>query len=387
MKKLFFSDKYVLLGQKKLILGLTIITVVSFLFFTLNSCNKEQVFSGNTEIQSSMSKLTPKERVDYFRSVVDKTQLESRDEGQTYTAEEAVLGVETLLNYDYDDFTKRYNNSDVKRDTITISKNNGVIDDNVIADLNDAVLDIMQCHFANIDSTNKKEMFVDLYNVSENSQEFQVGVTNVVGFFPTVIWPNTATFGPGDDWKANYGKCDGTHPESNAPKKIASYATWNVGINNLEVGTWFSDYEKVYYSDDPENANWFATNPNDPNPGDWIIDYFEWQLDWCMDIECEDGALPYYVEDEFGEWEVNPAFEDVFCIDYPEMNYYRKNAESEALKFEPILQKEFILMEMDFDAILDETLVNYRDFWWGRGTYAKRNFDISRGPKLLEACK
>ena len=347
------------------------------------------------EVQSSMSKLTPKEKVDYFRAVVDKTQLESRDEGQTYTAEEAVLGVETLLNYDYDDFTKRYNNSDVKKDTITISKNNGVIDDNVIADLNDAVLGIMQCHFANIDSTNKKEMFVDLYNVSENSQEFQVGVTNVVGFFPTVIWPNTATFGPGDDWKANFGKCDGTHPESNAPKKIASYATWNVGINYLTPEVWFSDYEyKNYYFED--QSSWFAINPNDPIPGDFVIDYFEWQFDGCDEFynenddeydKCWDTEpeMPMRIETEEG-FVRNPDVDDAFCIDYPEMNYYRANAESEALKFVPVLNKEFIYMQMDFDGNLSIPYT-YTYWWWGEGTYAKKNIDITRGPKLLSSCK
>ena len=383
MKKLFFSDKYVLLGQKKLILGLTIVTVVSFLFFTMNSCNKEQVFSGNTEIQSSMSKLTPKERVDYFRAVVDKTQLESRDEGQTYTAEEAVLGVETLLNYDYDDFTKRYNNSDVKRDTITISKNNGVIDDNVIADLNSAVLDIMQCHFANIDSTNKKEMFVDMYNVSENSQEFQVGVTNVVGFFPTVIWPNTATFGPGDDWDAIQGKCDGTSQNELATYKIASYATWNVGINNLELGTWFSDIEYISFTEYPEVLIWFGANPNDPETGDWIIDYFEWWAEFCDDDKwpCYPGNINMWEDKDNKVY--SKEYLEIMCIEWDEMNYYLANAEAECLKFEPILNKEFIYLSMSYTKVYQYL---YRLSWNGGGQYAKKNMDYSRLTKKLASC-
>ncbi len=377
MKKSFNLDNKVQNWQKNLIFRFFLIAIIGLGFITLDSCNKEADISGLSESKSSVLKMAPMQKVNYFRAIVEKKGLESRDEGGTYTAEEAVLGVETLLNYDYDDFTERYIETRSQKDTITISKNNGVIDDGVIADLNEAVLNIMQCHFASVDSTNKKEMFVDMYNVSDNAQEFQVGVNNVVGIFPTISLPGQASFGPGDDWKANYGKCDGSHPESNAPRKIASYTTWNVGINYATPDVWFSDFEWEIYSDYPESSNWFAVNPNDPNPGDWIIDYFEWKLDACDEFAggygydpCDGNELPRRIEGPDGEPIDNPDFIDAMCIDYPEMNYYLANAESEALKFEPILNKEFLHIEMDFYAPLLPNEYYYS--WWGKGAYAKK---------------
>lgn len=193
--KLIFWNRNVLFRKRKFTFGLVI--MISFMFFAMNSCNKEN----ETMIQDnqSSSTMSTKERVNYYKSVIHKTGLENRDEGSPYTAEEAILGVETLLNYEYDDFTKRYNETFLKKDTITISKINGDINDDVVSDIYDEVLSIMECHFAGILETNKKEMLVDMYNVSENSQELQVGVINIVGLFPDSGFPNTLSFVSGDD--------------------------------------------------------------------------------------------------------------------------------------------------------------------------------------------
>jgi hypothetical protein len=72
------------------------------------------------------------------------------------------------------------------------------------------------------------------------------------------------------------------------------------------------------------------------------------------------------------------------CIDYPEMNYYLANAEAEAQKFEPILDKTFMHMEMGFDF----TLLPHQDyyFWTGKGTYGKKQFDYTRLTSDIGPC-
>lgn len=381
MKKSFNLDNKVQNWQKNLIFRFFLIAIIGLGFITLDSCNKEADISGLSESKSSVLKMAPMQKVNYFRAIVEKKGLESRDEGGTYTAEEAVLGVETLLNYDYDDFTERYIETRSQKDTITISKNNGVIDDGVIADLNDAVLNIMRCHFASDDSTNKKEMFVDMYNVSDNAQEFQVGVNNVVGIYPIISLPDQLSFEQGDDYESY-----------EAPTKIGSYASWNVGINYATPFIWYSEIEFKEYNKDDEDV-WFGLNPNDLIPNDWIIDYFEWWIDGCDhtgDI-CSGNEIPtrFWVNDgspEGGHWETNPAWTDANFIEWEEMNYYLANAQTEALKFEPILNKEFLTMEMTFKFV--PSIPSQNAAWWfGTGKYAKKNVDYSRLTKALAPCK
>ena len=75
---------------------------MSFIIFTMNSCSKDNVSISDSPISApDLKALNAKERVDYFNSVIYNSELENRDE-TTYTAEETVLGVETLLNYEYD---------------------------------------------------------------------------------------------------------------------------------------------------------------------------------------------------------------------------------------------------------------------------------------------
>ena len=383
MKKANFSGNNVQSWQRKLIFGIVII--MSFVIITVQSCTKDSTgLNENTVSSLSAKDMTAMERVNHFNSVVDKTGLDYRD-GLTYTGADAVLGVETLLNYEYDDFTKRYDNTSLHKDTVTIDKNNGLIDDTVIEDIYDNVLSLMECHFGNINETNKKEMFVDIELVSENSQQIQVGMTNVVGFFSAIPYNGNLSFGTGEDWKASFGKCDGTILQIGAPEIIASYTTWNVGVVNSQPGVWYDGQRKVDYNNE-DYTTWYGINPNDPTiSGDYILDYFMWYADFCNGINdlCESHEVMIW--ESYVDQIYTSEFINVMCIEYDEMNYYLANAESEALKYETILSKEFLHFEMFYEEELAIDDIN--PSWHGFGTYGVKIVDKSRVPKTLASCK
>jgi hypothetical protein len=68
------------------------------------------------------------------------------------------------------------------------------------------------------------------------------------------------------------------------------------------------------------------------------------------------------------------------------MNYYLVNAESEALKYESILNKEFMHMSMWLD--FSPSLPNNDLAWWfGKGKYGVKNIDYTRLAKVLGPCE
>lgn len=270
------------------------------------------------------------------------------------------MGVETLLNYKYGDFTKKNVEWFKHRESKTVLKVNGEITDPVVNQIYDEALEVMECHYSSLQKNNKSEIFVDLQILNENSNSLEFEVINVISVFnPSMLWQQKS-FGQGDDWHAVQGSCtDGSNP-SNAADQVGRYTQWNLAaIQSLSIGEWFSDFQEIPYHTEDEET-WFSLNSNDPMPGDDVIDYFEWKKYGY------DGG--YYV----------------FCIEYDEMNYYLGNAETEAQKYESILNKELMHFEMFSDLIPGE---NTPLLWTGYGEYAKRNIDLSRVIYQLSPCQ
>ena len=387
MKKLNLFQNYAFFNKAQKITSILLIFVS--VMFIANSCTKENELSREDAIQLR-TEMTPEQRVAAFTPVVNGT----FDPAKTYTGQEAVLGAETVLNYDYGDFSKQFDESHSLKDTFTVAKEGGVITDRVVADIYAKALQLMKCHYASILKTNKVELLADLNLVSENSSQIVVELNNLIGSASIGIGSNIKTFVAGDNWKANLGKCNDPGNPGNAPKEIAKYANFNLVGLAAQAGIWYSSFEDVYY-DQEDYANWFKQNPNDPHPGDYIVDYFQWRIDGCNDFaappyfdSCKDSDIEIPVKildpntDEIVD---NPAYLDAFCIDWPEMNYYLANAQYEAKKYEPILQKVFLNIEMDFN-----TTVNWPEdyyYWWkGTGKYGKKNVDHSRVVKELGPC-
>jgi hypothetical protein len=359
--------------------------------FIANSCTKESELSKEDAIQLRTD-LTPEQRVTAITPVVNGT----FNPAKTYTGAEAVLGVETVLNYEYGDFSRQFDETYSLKDTFAVNKQNGVITDQVVAAIYNQALQLMKCHYASIQKTNKAELLADLNLVSENSSQIQIQLNNLMGTASAGISPNTKSFVAGDNWKANYGKCNDPENPSNAPQQIAKYANWNlVGLFQQQAGVWYSDFVEKYY-DQEDNDNWFRLNPNDPFQADFVIDYFQWKFDGCDEFyppnsyfydKCWEDIpeMPMRIEAN-GEIITNPEVTNVFCIDWPEMNYYLANAQYEAKKFEPILNKVFLNIEMDWGAWINVNSATYASYWWGIGKYGKKNVDITRVVQQLGPC-
>jgi hypothetical protein len=308
------------------------------------SCTKENELSKEDAMQLR-TEMTPEQRVAAFTPVVGGT----FNPDKTYTGQEAVLGVETVLNYEYGDFSQQFDETYALKDTFTVSKANGVITDQVVGNIYAQALQLMKCHYAGIVEANKVELLADLNLVSENSSQMQISLINIVGTASQVLSNGTKSFKPEDDWNALAGKCD-SYNHSNAPKQIAKYANWNlVGLFQQQAGVWYSDIQEVYY---PEDDYWFGLNQNDPNPGDEIIDFHLWSA--------------------YGN-----SYE-IMCIEHNEMNYYLANAQYEAKRYEPILHKSFLHIEMYGEFTTGTNFLQNPDGhkrWGGIGTYGKRNYD------------
>jgi hypothetical protein len=208
---------------------------------------------------------------------------------------------------------------------------------------------------------NKVELLADLNLVSENSSQLQVGLNNVVGNVAAFPKKEKKRFLTGEDWHAIDGKCNDPAYPSNAPEEIEKAV--NLNLVGLYIGpvTWYSEIEFVQYDDDDY---WWEKNENDPTPNDFIIDYHEWRV-WGI------GNSGGYA---------------VFCIENDEMNYYLANAEYEAKRYEPILGKTFININMWFDFIPCVDCSNPK-MWRGNGLYGKKNIRNDVAAKKLGPCE
>lgn len=354
MKKLNLNQNYAFFNKAQKITSILLIFVS--VMFIANSCTKENELSKEDAIQLRTD-MTPEQRVAAFTPVVNGT----FNPAKTYTGQEAVLGVETVLNYEYGDFSKQFDETYSLKDTFTVAKEGGIITDRVVSDIYAEALQLMKCHYANILLANKVELLADLNLVSENSSHLQVGLNNVVGTASQVLPIGPKTFQPGDDWKADEGKCSNPSYPSSGAEEVAKYANWNlVGMFQQQAGVWYSDISTIGYMDDDY---WHFENENDPNPGDNIIDYHLWKA--------------------YG------SSYEIMCLEHNEMNYYLRNAEFEAKRYEPILHKTFLNIDMwyDFSPNTEDLLINALglQIWGGIGTYGKKNIDY-RYLKELGPC-
>ncbi len=364
---------------------------VLFLLLFLASCSKESNLSDkDQDIQvSTRTQLTPEQVVAAFSPVVDGTY----DPSKSYTGDEAIRGAETVMNYRYGDFRYKFDDTYSLEESFIVSKQNGVINDRVVDEIYDEALEFVKCHYADIVADTKMQLLTDLYIISETGSQIRVGLTNIVGTASSGIENmGTISFGQGDDWKADQGKCNDPNNSGNAPKQIARAATFNLVGQYAELGVWYSDIQLISYTDSDWN-NWFAINPNDPNPGDFIIDYFMWQFDGCDELydqnsnqydACSSAEMPMRILQN-GQPVENPDKTDAFCIDYPEMNYYLGNAQYMANKYVQSLNKKFLNIQMWFD-YTPQIPYTYYYLWFGKGTYGKKNTDENRVPLTLGTC-
>lgn len=341
MKKLNLNQNYAFFNKAQKITSILLIFVS--VMFIANSCTKENEMS-KEEAMQLRTEMTPEQRVAAFTPVVNGT----FDPAKTYTGQEAVLGVETVLNYEYGDFSKQFDETYSLKDTFTVPKEGGIITDRVVSDIYAEALQLMKCHYANILQANKVELLADLNLVSENSSQLQVGLNNMVGTASQVLPNGTKSFNQGEDWKADKGKCNDNYFPSNGAKEVAKYANWNlVGLLQQQAGVWYSDIQKVEYTWD---EYWFDLNAIDPNPGDEIVDFHLWKA--------------------YG------SSYEIMCLEHNEMNYYLGNTEYEAKRYEPILHKTFLNIDMWFDFTAGNDLLLSplgSKIWSGVGTYGKKN--------------
>lgn len=316
------------------ITSIFLIVVVSGLI--INSCTKDSTVSDTKLLNFRSSNLTAEQKIAFFDPISKGT----FDNSRTFTSEEVVLGIETLLNYEYDNFTKRSDESFYLKDSIIINKTNGSLGDREVNMIYNEILKKMKCHYSSINKLNKSELFVDLYLKSENNSQLVVGFTNVVGSNSGYIIEYKKTFKPGENWNAVKGKCENPNYPSNGAKEVQKAVNWNL-VPAEEAGTWYDNLTTIFYHTDDY---WFANNENDTQY-DGIMDKHEWYV-------CQHKK---------------------YCLQYYEMNYYLGNAEYEAKRYE-IDGKKFIsiLMNPTMIACVDCCVP---EMWLGEGNYGIKHIN------------
>ncbi len=226
-----------------------------------------------------------------------------------YSADQAIGFVEGAMNLVYTDPGLTWKDYEHRIDTFELVLNSGVATEQAVEDLFNEVRDTASVFFYSISETDKFPYLYDVINITESSSLLTLSVHSIIG----KVHRDPAPFGSTDYWSVFVG---GGHCYP------MSGGTGNASDRLNEVlNDWYAPYgcyvftkmtEVLVDEFDLDDYNWFAENSNDPNPGDFILDYRTFY------VECNEGN---------GDC-ATLANNGVFCLDPDEMNYYFQSIRS-----------------------------------------------------------
>ncbi len=348
MKNLLKLGKTVRNRQRKIIFNISLI-LMSFIFFTMYSCNKETGLKMTKE--KVLNKENPIQKVKAFKKMLESYKNGDLELRTTYTKDELIWNIEANLNYTYSEPGLTYDNYAIETDTFVVPELGGSMPPSVVDRVNDEVLDSIICFFHSVLFSDKRLKLVDVFPINGQNS---IGVNTIVGNYNNSLPSGSFSFEFGDDWNAFSGKCDDPYNPSNGGNEVAIATNINVGTSSSIINPWFftniENFEYNSFEDYNTGYYWVELNENDLNPGDDIMDYHLWKA--------------------------HSSSDDVMCLEYDEMNYYLANAEYEALRIEPFLNKTFMHMNI-VPSVVPGTGINGSPsgfaVWVGDGKYGVKH--------------
>ena len=272
--------------------------------------------------------------------------------------------VEGTMNLVYTDPNLTWASYEQTIDTFTLSLSGGYATEQAVEALYDQVVDSASVFFYRISEPDKFPYLYDVEIIGSSSSYVQITVEHVTG----KVHRDPTPFGSTDYWSVfeGEGHCG---PESGGTENASDR-------QNIALTDYFTPYGCVVWSnlsnisvEDLEEFGWGETNPNDPNPGDFIIDYRTFY------VECDDG----------GECD-DLADNGVFCLDPNEMNYYFQSIKS---IYEDYTDDSGLHLRMStFGLLRDEVGSPNYYYWTGFNRFGTRT-DCDEGgsfPYALPQC-
>ncbi len=320
------------------------------MLIVMSNCNKSKKdFTANTN-NNDYTELIEKSKAMQEHILAFKTKMEYyRDNpgiksgGELYTADSAVIELESLLNFNF-----CYTNIECNQKTFEISEVTMPLDE--IGKINkpdlmlvyyDKVIDTVQAQMGRVNYTNMKLLIVDLKVIGTNSNgDAIISVGALIGNEKTVI------LNDGSWWYGHLlGTCSGTSAGTDAAKQLESRVT-NAMTDLPPTGCHF------YF----------------PNPQPILFNPLSYQLDPTPN-NFEDYKI-YYAIDNVG----NGLTDDVKCLSRDEMSFYENHYVDLALEQETLLGMKFDYCE-----------INHGDYYDNNGImYIQHDYVLYVGVRFLE---
>ncbi len=297
------------LGLTKLISILLVASTLSLLFI---SCNKDEI---KTQVVADHD--AKYDTYYKFLSFIERMEGKVPDQPfilprTNYTASDVRDYVEGALNLEYADAGLTWASHESTTDTFTIVLTSGYATQGALDALFAKARDSASVFFYSIAEEDKFPNLYDVDILHESSSSAQFTVTTMVGKVHRV--PNP--FGEDDSWTVITDKGLCTPDDDNNPQPI-----YDAGIMEANaLNDYYNMYGAVFYTHHtpvssldldgqgmPVLVGWGALNPEDPTPGDFIVDYKTFKSSCTQNSQqCADFM------DENG----------VYCIPPDGMNFY-----------------------------------------------------------------
>ena len=234
--------------KKRFYSVLALLIIASFLIVTMNNCRKPKHEVINNENQTDYEALIEKSKAMQGHILAFKAKMEYyRDNpdlktgGEFYTADSAVLEIESLINYDscFASIECNQKTFEISEITLPLDDIEKINDPDLMQVYYDKVMDTIQAQMDRVNYSNMKLLLVDLENTGTNSNGdaiISVGTLIGRGVVPSLYDDNW--------WYGEYGGLCGTGQY--APEDGASQLDYKV--------------TKVMLPDPPSGANWWFRN-------------------------------------------------------------------------------------------------------------------------------
>lgn len=341
---------------------LPLLSITTLLFF---SCAKDEIKN------SSPTSFDPKYET-YYRLLAFFEKTEGKSPTYPillprtgYSPADIRDHIEGTLNMVYSDPSLTWADYDETTDTFTIALSAGyAIEANVLAKY-DQVLDSVSAFFYSIEEEDRFPFVFDVENIYSDGSVLQFSVFTQIG----KIHRDPTPFGSTDYWSVFElaGHCS---PMSGDTRNASDRM-------NEALLDYYQPYGCFFYTNphnvpaigDLEEYGWKTINEEDPNPGDWIIDY-----------------RTFYSKCTTGTTECEDFYDNgVYCLDPDEMNYYFQSIVS--------IYNDY-MAEVGYNHVASNILIDHitadeTEHWWaGQIRFGTVNYCIEYGefPYMLPPC-
>ncbi len=204
--------------KKRFYSALTLLIIASFLIVTMNNCRKTNEYPVDMENLTDQTALIEKSKAMQEHVLAFKTKMEYywdnpnlKTGGELYTADSAVLEIESLLNYDfcYTDIECTQKTFELSEVAMPLDEIEKINDLDLMQVYYDKIIDTLQAQMGRVNYSNMKLLLVDLEKTGTDSNgDAIVSVGALIGNEEPLNSPSSSETG----WHYGFqvGNCDGS---------------------------------------------------------------------------------------------------------------------------------------------------------------------------------